>query len=358
MATQFTNEEIVKNVSKILLAPQNKSWIERYNTYAKDIDNQMIRYEQDGECVLKSLKKFKSFFNIYSKITYASKGKDYDIRAWGENFAKITIVKKSNPECRYKVFVRGGEKSRKKKQFNIEVEDSYDSLDLFLKLFKNVKHDKDLLHSKEHLIENFMLNAFNEKKGENKLLPNIRPVTLGNAFFQLTTPVGASKHNELPHFICSSTRGSKGGGIDILARIRHEKERWRLAIIELKDENKQSESQEMVLQQALSYATFVAFLLRSDCGSLWWKIFRRNENSNERKAPVPKTLKIDVISLMPMSDSEKNKGEGNMEKLYVKIPDKEKVELHPYTLYYTVDEHGKINGFEGTLLNDIRKYHS
>ena len=124
-----------------------------------------------------------------------------------------------------------------------------------------------------------MLKEFSKSgKSEGKLLRNIQPVTLGKKFFQLTTPLGASdmKNNDgLPEFVnCNAG----GGGIDILARVVHKGVFGpRLAVIELKDENKDSEPQKDVMFQALAYATFVACLLRSGKGKVWWQILRNSK---------------------------------------------------------------------------------
>ena len=134
---------------------------------------------------------------------------------------------------------------------------------------KSTKETK--IHSQEHRIENWMLAEFAKKtRKEGKLLCNIQPVRLGGKFFQLATPLSASNHGEKPKY-----SSQNGGGIDILARVNHTINRRdnRFAVIELKDENKLNEPQEVVMYQAISYATFLAKLLRSKSGKKWYSKF-------------------------------------------------------------------------------------
>ena len=63
---------------------------------------------------------------------------------------------------------------------------------------------------------------------------------------------------------------------------------------ELKDENKSDEPMSDVIQQALSYAVFIAKLLDSKGGSDWMKIF----GYKKRKCPNV----IDVVGLIPKGE--------------------------------------------------------
>ena len=161
---------------------------------------------------------------------------------------------------------------------------------------------------------------------------------MGEKFFQLATPLSASKHGEIPKYSCEN-----GGGIDILARVNHtnNKRDNRLAVIELKDENKPNESQAMALQQSLVYATFLANLLRSDHGNDWWHIFGR---SNE----VPELLHLDAVTLMPDEGASE---EGCLDEIVINDIN---VIIHPHTLYYKRDKDGNPDGFSGTLKESLR----
>ena len=82
----------------------------------------------------------------------------------------------------------------------------------------------------------------------------------------------------------------KGGGIDIMARSRHKDNKVYLGVFELKDQNKSNEPMSDVIQQALSYAVFIAKLLESKGGSDWMKIF-----GFKKQCPHI----IDVVGLIP-----------------------------------------------------------
>ena len=167
---------------------------------------------------------------------------------------------------------------------------------------------------------------------------------LGGKYFQLTTPFKASTH--IPTLsLTSNGNGATGGGIDILARVKHKHVGFRFAVIELKDENKVSECQEKVMHQALIYATFLAKLLRSKSGKYWYNILRP---LNSKETDVPQELVIDVITLMPSGNSK----EGDLKP--IEIPELN-VTLCPYTLYYTKDQYGNPDKFAGTLRDELLK---
>jgi hypothetical protein len=193
------------------------------------------------------------------------------------------------------------------------------------------------IKSEEHRIENFMLSEFSKQtRKQEKKLCNIQPIRLGGKFFQLTTPLAGSTHE--PSFSINEKNGATGGGIDILARVKHAPFKSRIAIIELKDENNPNEPQELVMQQALIYATFIAHLLRSKSGEKWWRIFRENYN----EGIIPTHLNLDVVSLMPKGIS----SEGDLTTIEL---EELNTSLNLYTLYYTTDNEGNPKEFSGTL---------
>ena len=121
-------------------------------------------------------------------------------------------------------------------------------------------------HSPEHKCENLLLREFHQTDSKKKSLLNIQPITFGGEFMQLTTNLSASKKGVVSF-------SKKGGGIDIMARSRHQDNKVYLGVFELKDQNKSNEPMSDVIQQALSYAVFIAKLLDSKGGPDWMKIF-------------------------------------------------------------------------------------
>lgn len=99
------------------------------------------------------------------------------------------------------------------------------------------------------------------------------------------------------------------------------------------------------MTQALAYATFVAFLLRSECGKDWYNIFRENF---EIEKDVPEKLDLYVATLMPEGTSE----EGDLADIEI---EELNVTLHLYTLYYKRDKDGNPDLFSGTLTEAIMK---
>lgn len=201
----------------------------------------------------------------------------------------------------------------------------------FRRFFRDKAKETDVkLKSPEHKVENCLLKEFAKKtRAENKALTNIQPVTLNDCFFQMPTPIKASDHH--PKYAKQN-----GGGIDIMARTG-----GRLCIMEVKDENKKSESQADAMEQALSYATFIAKLLHSKSGQKWWNFFM-NRDSDIR--PVPSYLDLEVVTIMPAGDTEEFCGIIQRNDLAISF--------HCHSLYYDNEEfkNGQFK-FSGSFCN-------
>ena len=142
-------------------------------------------------------------------------------------------------------------------------------------------------NNEEHRIESLLLTEFSKKKSENKKILNIQPVKIaGIARFQMVTPLNASNPGQITY------PNTKGGGIDILARVGTGLS-TRLCVMELKA--KKNFAPVSAIKQALVYATFIRELLRSKSGDKWWKIFGFNRN-------IPKELELYVACALPFND--------------------------------------------------------
>ena len=337
----FSNERVVSETLKLL--NENKEWEERYVDYAQSIKKNMNKYGSNS-------KRFqvKHPLYVYSSITRVkdnSTTSTYDLRFAGQSVSEVTVNKKGivtlKVDDKQALYAHNHFKYGKATGFSAEWRSPIAKE--YRKLFDSQSStDKTKIHSKEHRIENWMLAEFGKKtRKEGKLLCNIQPVRLGGKFFQLATPLSASKHGKLPQYSFQN-----GGGIDILARVNHTvKQRDnRFAVIELKDENKPEESQAMALQQALTYSVFLACLLRSKSGNDWWNIFQRKNN-------VPDYLHIDAVTLMP--GPEELSEQGNLSEIVI---DELKVTIHPQTLYYEKNKNdGNPQRFFGTLKETLAK---
>ena len=335
----MTNEEVVKVTLKLLA--DNKEWESRYNGYANAILKNSDKYGRRSH-------KFQihSPLYVYSSITKVKNDSStctYDLRFAGQSVGSIAVDKEgqvyltvTDEQAEYARLHFDFKEAKGLKKVGWKSPAAID----FRQFFEHQSSTKETkIHSQEHRIENWMLAEFSKKtRADGKKLCNIQPVKLGGKFFQLATPISACKHGEKPKYSCE-----KGGGIDILARVNHtnKKRDNRLAVIELKDENKPNESQAMTLQQSLVYATFLANLLRSDCGNDWWHIFGRSKD-------VSNILHIDAVTLMPDEGASE---EGCHDEIVIKDLN---VILHPLTLYYKKDKDGNPMSFSGTLKESLR----
>lgn len=357
-------QQIVRDVQNILITSENGNlWVKAYTEYAKSILKNKEKYNEN-----RGLFRLHFPFYAYSSIGKAkrnSKASIYDLRVCGHSVGTISAKVNKLKEREVHLSVSKRKINTIKKYFlpiddkrldnlvekcgdkkgGIKIDWVKDSAnrERFLKLFLNNNFASKKLFSEEHRIENLLLSEFSNKKCK-KIIGNIQPIKLGHSFFQLTTPISASNHQ--PTFSMSKN-GASGGGIDILARISHKKNNRdsRIAVIELKDENNSTEPAKDVMFQALSYATFIAYLLkyREDLGEKWWKIFKHNKGSK-----LPAEIIIDVVILMPKGNLE----EGSLDS--INIPEIHAT-LKPYTLYYEIDKNRLISGFSGTLYDELSK---
>lgn len=326
----MNNSEIVKKTS--LLLEENCEWKERYANYAKKID--LDQYAKDR-------KKFRipKPLNVYSSISRVEKctkyTTSYDLRYQGQSIGEITVengevllntIEKKDHNSKYFEYSCNSDKVK------------WSSADAknFRKHF--IRYDKSNSHSPEHKIEQFLLSEFSKRtRASEKKLCSIQPVRLANLFFQMPTPIKASDHNKGIEYA-----NQYGGGIDILARIKDESNNSKLAVMELKDENNKSEPQKEVMWQALAYATFIAYLLRSESGTFWWeKVFGFKEGSLLKDNPV----EIIVATIMPGQKGAEFL-EGELDEICIKELN---VKLIPKTLYFNKDENGNPVSFYGTL---------
>ena len=120
--------------------------------------------------------------------------------------------------------------------------------------------------NEEHRLESLLLTEFCRKTSKEKPLLGIQPVTIAGVRFPMPTPISASRPPAIKY------SGTRGGGIDILARIGTGGRATHLCIMELKINSGKGESR-AAMKQATAYATFIRELLRSHAGAAWWKLF-------------------------------------------------------------------------------------
>jgi hypothetical protein len=348
---KMTNIEIIRETSKVLL--KNKAWEGIYERYAKEIIKNKKKYGSNSR-----LFQVNSPLLVYSsigKVISNANTTAYDLRFAGQSVGLIEVNKKKE----VRLTVSAGQAKYAKEKFGFSeskelkrVDWTHDKDAISFRRFylNNESTNEVVIKSPEHRIESELLKEFSkETRKEDKHLCNIQPVRLGGKFFQLTTPLKGSTH--VPTLsLTENEKGATGGGIDILARIKHSAFKSRYAIIELKDENKDNEPQSETMQQALIYATFMAHLFRSKSGKYWWYLMKNKPLTDDgfNNINVPDHIDLDVITLMPEGSS----GEGDLSTIELKDLN---VTLHPYTLYYKTDKKGNPCEFVGTLVGELQK---
>ena len=340
-----TNREYINATIEEL--QNNPEWESIYDRYANELTINSKRYSEKAKLfqVNRPIVVYSSLGNVKTN----SKTATFDLRFAGQSIGRIEVDKDNE----VKLFVSESQAEYAKENF--EFTDSQTLKGVLWKESKEAKRFRQFYYnlestssvkikSKEHRIESMLLKEFSKTSRKEKLLCNIQPIRLGGKFFQLKTPLKASTHN--PNIsLTKNKNGATGGGVDILARVKHSHVDYRIAIIELKDENKEAESQEAAMFQAMTYATFIAKLLRSKSGVKWYNIFR----PSKKDKPLKDNIDIDVVTLMPMDGKSH---EGELDTIHIASLD---VTLHPYTLYYRSDKDGNPSSFEGTLTDALLK---
>lgn len=335
---------------------KNDDWREAFLRYATNIKNATGVYSAAADILKCHLPPEMGLLRIYSSIQLVQKSIQrvekcafFDLRILGQSVGGLTVNKD-------KLFltVTKDQQENNKDHLHIETRanpsrkpylwDTKEAKEI-IKTFVEYNGKGADLRSEEHKYESLILYDLVQTSSKNKHITYCRPVMLGEyGFFQMRTALGASNHKPI-YSMNSVYNKATGGGIDILARIKHKDGSWRLAVMELKDDNKAAESQPVVMTQAMIYATFIGYLLRDEkCGKLWWNIFR---NKKEDETKVKPHLDIDVITVMP-PDKTGKLSESKFEEIH--IPGIDNVTLHPYSLYVDVDfKKSIIKGISGSL---------
>ena len=334
-------DKIINQTLTLLNA--NDEWKIRYEGYLRDIWNNSKKWD-------KGFHKPEGL-SIYSTVG-GRNNSEYILRYRGQTVAKIwskgTKIEllscvKSNDKYFTKCPLK---KEAEKKDWNSK------EASAFRRFFKQLDGEVKI-KSQEHTVENALLKEFRKKDSKIKALLNIQPVLLHGQFFQMPTPLSASGSDKEIKYA-----NEKGGGIDMLARIRAEDGRIRLCVCELKDENKPSESQRKAMSQAIAYATFIAKLVTEQ--PAWWEFFMGHKQEIGRNpSTLDKTI-IEVVTIMPSGMTEICDSES------FELQSLDGISLRCRSLYYDKNKYEnwlKSSGkeedrpfvFSGTFLNDIKR---
>lgn len=286
----MTNEEIIIRTLEEL--NKEPDWQKRYADYADKILVHSDAYREKSNMFHISFP-----LSAYSTITESGSGYTYDIRFIGQSIGKLTVTQAGN---RRFSFGKGYTDLRKREEYSSlpELSESEDWGSSKMTECRRILNSISILnaktHSPEHKCENLLLREFSKTRSDEMSFRHIKPVCFGGKFVQVTTNLKASDKGEVSY-------SKKGGGIDILARVGVGANSH-LCVFELKDENHASESMEVVVQQALSYAVFLAQLLDDERSKNWWKVLGYNGKTEPSHV-------IDVVGLMPKGETIDIQGE-------------------------------------------------
>lgn len=286
LKSQFT---AVIEETQLHLKAQNE-WRGRYAGYAEKIlDNSHFIGR-----VRRSFHEWSPLY-VYLNISSAKNAKNsvgFELRYMGQTVANL----KGNKDGRHKLSISKRQKETNDRDFGCEIpllKSDWDGKEAakFRSFFKNRKGPRKADSNKgneEHRLQSLLLTEFS--KTRNKVLRNIKPVTIGGVRFPMPTPISASNPEDIRY-----AKPGKSGGIDILARTGTGGKATHLCIMELKDQNNRRERPIDAMKQAVAYTTFIRELLRSDAGAAWWKLFGFG-------GKVPKPLVLYTACMMPSDD--------------------------------------------------------
>jgi hypothetical protein len=285
MSSNQNYQVIIEETQKLL--NENTEWRKRYANYANLIlkNYEFIKSSRKKFAMTPELGVYLTVSSVREKTTTFSA----QLRCLGRRVALVNFSKGELTISTPKDFGGNLNSFGWNKQLSKEKWHSSKAKE-FRSFFHNLKIDQapDLLKKrKEARIESLLLSEFTKSTG--KSLRNIQPIKIAGIRFPMPTPLKASDHSMVEY------SGEDGGNIDIFVRTGRGKNA-KLCVIELKDENKESESAGDALKQAIKYAVFIRELLRSDAGESWWKLFEFNRTGNN---PIPDNLILYVACAMP-----------------------------------------------------------
>lgn len=308
----------------------NTEWINRFGNYATDIESNIDKLKE-------AAKKFHNWkpFGVYLNLSQTKDGSDvfvFSLRYIGQEVADLKVNLK---DCTVLIDTTKYDKHNKDYfDCTIRLKDVEWSRSLSAKVFR--KHfagldmSKISTRSKEHEYESLLLTEFN--KTQKTQFKGIKPIRIIKARFPMKTPLLASDKNGVK----IEKRPGQGGGIDLFTRTRVDGQ-VRLNVMELKDEYSNSEPPEKVIRQAIKYAVFIQQLLRSQSGSVWWKLFGFSKS-------LPEKLIINATCVMPSNKKGVNDTSFGGKRLAINGIDE--IELH-YIYFEEVD--GSIKEKESSL---------
>ena len=308
MKYQAVYESTIKKVQELLSS--NPEWVERYRNYINKLSPETLETYKKAQQQFSVPEPFKLYMPLSTAVNKCtSRNTVFELRFHGQSVAELYISNQNDKTVFLKI--KGNSKiydalesakmdtakNRLKSYHDSKHDWHSDTAKEFRKIYKDIEatlnNDSNVIlkGQPEHELESALLQNYAQKSSKEKDITYIQPVMMKgtHARFQMPTPLGASKAKDGPEQIKYSNQN--GGGIDILARMGSGRSTT-LAVMELKDQNIDSEPPEKAIMQAIAYAVFLRELLRSDCGQAWWTFFGFGGN-------VPEILNLKTIIVMP-----------------------------------------------------------
>lgn len=245
----------------------SKEW----ETNSKEFNEKTCEWAERIKKAIPTIKSAKqSFYKSKPLRFYTSVGKLstpnnvlLSVRFLGQEVAELQVV---SPDVKLKI--KPTHKEKNKKSFKLDMVGTYDWKSKEAKAFR--AYFKDYIsinseikpHSPEHRVESVFLEEMEKKVKKNKFdgfFYGIKPITIEGFPLQMPLPISAS-----------SGRPVKGNGhIDTLARRRCKDGKVRLSVWEIK----KPKALDKAVAEVYIYAVSIAYLLNSECGYLWCKLF-------------------------------------------------------------------------------------
>ncbi len=302
-------EEWANYISQIL--QEERSWVKFYTDYAGKLIKNRKEYSE-------SRSKFREPRPLRAYLTIGivkDNKKKFDLRYLGQSVGCI-VVKSDGGVC---LEVSDTQAKNSQEYFGYklgEIKGANWSNSLEAKEFRRFYREEceGTPRQKEHMVESALFSETGKRSSKNKTLCNITPVAYAGTRIHMKTAVSASASGKKG----SATVSAAGGEIDLLCRrsIKAGRGESRLVVIEIKDENKKTESFDAAMKQAISYGVFIRELIHSEAGKYWMDLWGMKNQKHEG-------FRIDCVVAMPEGETKPSyKGE------CIKIGENDYLELH------------------------------
>lgn len=250
----------------------DRSWVDQYNGYADILLKNEMRINE-----LRKLFHEQEPLYVYLSIGRADKTKlMFNLRFLGQSIGDLVAdestimlnIDETQAENNRKYFSK--KESEEYSQFTKAGSYPWKGTEAakIRKEFSERLRDIECVpRQQEHMVESALFSEFEKESGENKALRWIQPIDYAGVRIHMKTALKASSVVKGDAVLSSS-----GGEIDLFCR-RKAGNRSYLTIIEIKDENKSTESPEKAIKQAIAYAVFIRELIHSKSGAKWMQMW-------------------------------------------------------------------------------------